>query len=148
MKKVKIAFWVIVFGFLGLIIFQNQDFFLAKQSLSVNLYFTSYTSPEVENALFFLVFFFAGLLITYIFSLFSQYKAGKTIKALNATIKSNGEELSKLQSEVAALKQPSAPPAEPPPAAQPPVADETIITNADNAASMEETAEATAEKSN
>ena len=30
MKKVKIAFWIVVFGFVGLIIFQNKEFFMSK----------------------------------------------------------------------------------------------------------------------
>jgi HAMP domain-containing protein len=147
MKKVKIAFWVIVFGFLALVIYQNQDFFLAKRSLGVNLYFTAYTSPEVHNAIFFLVFFFAGLLITYVFSLFSQFKAGKTIKSLNASLKSNSEELSRLRSEVAALQSSNTPTMQAPPAQAP--AEETTM---EEPATVKEPAQeiptASAEKSN
>jgi uncharacterized integral membrane protein len=102
MKKVKILFWVIIFGFLGLLIFQNQDFFLARNSFGLNLYFTQYQIPEASNAILFLAAFFAGLLIAYIFSLFGQYKNGKTIKNLNATIHSQVETISKLKSEMSA----------------------------------------------
>ena len=37
MKKATLIIWVIIFGFIALVIFQNQSFFLAKQALRLNL---------------------------------------------------------------------------------------------------------------
>ena len=104
MKKLKVVFWVIVLGFLALIIFQNQDFFMTKHSLVINLYFSKYFTPELHNAVLFLAFFFAGLLIAYFFSLFPQFKANKTIKNQNATISTQEQQLNHLKMEVEALK--------------------------------------------
>jgi hypothetical protein len=102
MKKVKILFWLIIFGLLGLLIFQNQDFFLARKSLGLNLYYAQYQIPEAPNAILFVAAFFAGLLIAYVFSLFGQYKNGKTIKNLNATIQSQVETIARLKNEMGA----------------------------------------------
>jgi predicted membrane protein len=84
MKKGKIAFWIVIFGFVGLIIYQNKLFFMAKSHLILNLGFLHYDTPELANAIFFMAFFLLGILLTYILSLFKQYKDAKLIKALKA----------------------------------------------------------------
>jgi uncharacterized integral membrane protein len=105
MKKATLIIWVIIFGFIALVIFQNQTFFLAKQSLRINLgVFTEYHSPELPNAILSLIFFFAGLLIAYLFSFPARFKAKRTIKKLNATISDHNGELSELRREINTLK--------------------------------------------
>ena len=111
MKKATLIIWVIIFGFMALVIFQNQTFFLAKQTLRINLgVFEEYNSPEVPNAIFVLFFFFIGLLIAYLFTIPSRFKAKRTIKKLNATITSQSEELSGLKREINTLKGIETPP--------------------------------------
>jgi exosortase/archaeosortase len=107
MKKIKIARWVIIIGFLALVMFQNKGFFMAKQGFGINLYFTSYEIPEVYNAILFFVFFAAGLLVAYIFSLFSKFKSNKTIKDLKSSMTSSMQQMSVLKQELDALKQAS-----------------------------------------
>ena len=107
MKKIKIALWVIIIGFLALVMFQNKDFFMAKQGFSINLYFTSYEIPEIYNAVLFFVFFAVGLLVAYIFSLFSKFKSNKTIKDLKSSMTSSMQQMSVLKQELDALKQAS-----------------------------------------
>jgi hypothetical protein len=60
MKKVKIAFWIVVFGFIGLIIFQNKEFFMAESRLMIDLGFFYYETPFLANAIFFVAFFLDG----------------------------------------------------------------------------------------
>jgi uncharacterized integral membrane protein len=111
MKKATLIIWVIIFGFMALVIFQNQTFFLAKQTLRINLgVFEEYNSPEVPNAIFVLFFFFIGLLIGYLFTIPGRFKAKRTIKKLNATITSQSGELSELKREINTLKGIEAPP--------------------------------------
>ena len=57
MKKVKIAFWIVVFGFVGLVIFQNKEFFMNERSLMIDLGFFKYETPFLANAIFLLPFF-------------------------------------------------------------------------------------------
>jgi uncharacterized integral membrane protein len=105
MKKATLILWVIIFGFIALVIFQNQTFFMARNSLHLNLWVVNdYLSPELPNAVLVLVFFFSGLIIAYLFSFSARFKAKRTIKKLNASIASHLNELSELKREVDALK--------------------------------------------
>ncbi|MDJ0783406.1 MAG: LapA family protein [Desulfosarcinaceae bacterium] len=101
MKKVKLGFWLIIIVFLVLIIYQNQDFFRATRSLSLNLIIAQYFTPEIPIAVLFLAAFMAGLLIAYIFGLLAQFRARKTIKNLNTTINSQIEMITSLKQQTA-----------------------------------------------
>ena len=101
MKRIKLGFWLIIVIFLVLIIYQNQDFFKATRSLSLDLIVAQYYTPEIPNAVLFLASFLAGLLIAYIFGLLAQYRARKTIKNLNTTINSQIEMITSLKQQVA-----------------------------------------------
>ena len=104
MKKVKIAFWIIVFGFVGLVIFQNRGFFMTPNSLIVDLGFIRYVTPMLANAIFFVAFFLVGVLISYFFGLFRHFKDAKTIKTLKAKETSLVETVSSLEKQLQATK--------------------------------------------
>ena len=105
MKKVKIALWIIFLGFLVIIFFSNKDYFLAKQGIQINLFFTEpFQIQELPNAIYFLVFFLVGFLIAYFISLSERFKSKKTIKNLNAAATSQLEEISVLKKEIDSLK--------------------------------------------
>lgn len=102
MKKVKIAFWIIIFGFVGLVIFQNKGFFMSKSQMILNLGFFYYETPFLANAIFFVAFFLIGILISYFLSLFKQFKDAKTIKLLRAKEASLVEAVSSLEKQLSA----------------------------------------------
>jgi uncharacterized integral membrane protein len=105
MKKATLIIWVIIFGVIALLIFQNQAFFLINQSLRVNLgVVKEYHTPELPIAILVLLFFLAGILIAYLFNLSARFKARRTIKKLNATIASHDTEVDGLRRELNALK--------------------------------------------
>lgn len=104
MKKVKIAFWVILIGFFVAIVVQNQEFFLAKQSLVINLFFQTYYTPEIQNAVLCAAFFLLGFLIAYFSAVTERFRTGKTIKGLNATNDTHRDQVALLKKEVDALK--------------------------------------------
>lgn len=101
MKKVKIAFWIVVFGFVGLVIFQNKLFFMDKSQLVLNLGFFNYQTPFLANAIYFVAFFLIGILISYFFSLFKHFKDAKTIKALKAKEASLVDAVASLEKQMA-----------------------------------------------
>ncbi len=103
-KRVKIGIWVIILGLLALMVFQNQNFFLAKQSLGLNLYFKNYSLPEVVNIFLFFICFLAGLLFAVYFIFFDRFKLKKTNKTLNTTINTHLEKISSLEKELETLK--------------------------------------------
>lgn len=104
MKKVKIVFLLIILIFVGIVIFQNKAFFMAEQSLVINLMFVEYTMPEIANIVFFLTCFFIGLLIGYFYFIFIRFKLNKTIRRLNSTINSHQEIISDLEKDVGSFK--------------------------------------------
>lgn len=105
MKKTTLIIWVIIIGIIALVIFQNQTFFLANQSLRINLgVVDAYNAPELPIAILFLFFFFSGVIIAYLFNLSARFKAIRAIKKLNATLASHKDELNALKSEIAKLK--------------------------------------------
>ena len=104
MKKFKIAFWVALLGFIFLIIYQNNTFFLGKQSLGINLWVADYRTPEIYNLALFFICFIAGLLLGSYFFLLEKLKFSKKIKMLNANKDSHQAEISALQKELDTLK--------------------------------------------
>jgi hypothetical protein len=105
MKKVKIAFWALVVAFLGLIVYQNQEFFLFRNRIGFNLgVIEPYTSPAIYNAVLFLGCFVVGFLLAYFSSLFDRFRANKIVRQLNATIEAQKKQIDSLTSELAQAK--------------------------------------------
>ena len=124
MKKMKIAFWLLVFAFLALIIYQNIAFFRAPLSLQVNLGFTEYATPEIQIWGFFIALFLLGILLTYLFCLPAKFRAGKNVRALNAKIASQRNELDLLKKDILAMRSPA--PVEPAKAEPAPVVTDKV----------------------
>ena len=97
MRKIKFAFWLILAGLLGLVFWQNQAFLLEQKRLEVDYFFGNYQFPEIQVALYFLIFFLAGLLISYFSSLSERFMARKTIKKLNEELAHAGIKISELE---------------------------------------------------
>jgi hypothetical protein len=80
MKTIKFLFLLIIFGLLGLLIYQNIDYFAAGSSLSLNLKFDQWIVPELPNWAFWGICFGLGLLITGIKGLVTAFRLGREIK--------------------------------------------------------------------
>jgi uncharacterized integral membrane protein len=106
MKKRTLFIWLIILGFLALVIFQNQAFFLkSKTAISLNFGLgQTFQAPELPNAVIFLIFFVFGLIVAYLFSLSVRFKARRSIKKLQATETAHLKELNKLKDEIKQLK--------------------------------------------
>jgi uncharacterized integral membrane protein len=102
MNKTKIGFWALIVIFIALLIYQNQGFFMTKQSLSFKL--VDYRTPDLSIAIIFIAFFVAGVLIDVLFSLPERMKAKKMINSLNETIQSQNHEIETYKNELAQLK--------------------------------------------
>jgi uncharacterized integral membrane protein len=106
MKKGTLFIWVIIVGFMALVIFQNKAFFLeSKTSITINLGISApYQSPEVANAVIVLCFFVFGCIVAYLFGLSVRFKTKRSIKKLSAAEASHVKELNELKDEVTKLK--------------------------------------------
>ncbi len=104
MKKVNIAFWLIILVFAGVFVYQNKIFFMAKQSLILRLPFLeTLHTPELPHAVLFLVFFLC-FFILYFCGLYDRFKSKKTVKNLNAAVAAQQEELTALKKELESLR--------------------------------------------
>ncbi len=104
MRNFKIGFWAVIFGLMGIVIFQNQDFFMVKQSLSIDLIFKRYETPELFRAILFGAIFLTGFIISYIFTLIDRLRFRKVVKSLGAEIDSQNKNITSLVNELEALK--------------------------------------------
>ncbi|MCF8051821.1 MAG: hypothetical protein K9L59_11335 [Desulfobacterales bacterium] len=105
MKKIKVVLWLLVIAFVALVVYQNQDYFLAKESLRIDLYVLQpYQTPALATGIFILTFFVIGFLIAYVMTLAERFKARKAVRNMNATMESQMDQISALKSEVENLK--------------------------------------------
>ena len=131
MKQIKLIFWLLILGFMALVFFQNKEFFLAKNSLQIDLWFEKYTIQEIANGLYFLGCFLVGLLLAYFYQMPERFRSGKNIKQLNAEVASlKAEAAGHGQNKATAATQPS-PQAESPTAPNAPAEPAGNISNND-----------------
>ena len=104
MRKVKIVFWLIVIAFMGVLIYQNRPFFLAQQTLNINLMFDQYSTPQLPVVFFFGLFFLIGWLIASVFNWIERFKSAKNIKKLQQTIQSQQSAIDTMKADVEKLK--------------------------------------------
>ncbi len=102
MKKIKYFLWLIILIALGILIYQNLDFFMAKQALKFDLKISSWnwTIPELQNIAFFAICFFIGFILAGMKWLMVNFKFKKEVKIKDATITSLKEQLNGLKAEL------------------------------------------------
>ncbi|WP_022664066.1 LapA family protein [Desulfospira joergensenii] len=100
MKTIKFLFLLIILGLLGLLVYQNLDYFMAKQALSIDLKISGWhwTTPELPTLAFWGICFGIGLLITGFKGLATAFSLGREIKKKNAGIDSLKKEIKDLKS--------------------------------------------------
>jgi|GEM_PF-1141314 len=113
MKKLKYAFWLVLVGIVGLLVYQNLAYFTARHSLHIDLGIYQRSTPELANGAIIAIFVGIGVLITMIFyfaSRYESYRAKKTVKDLRSSMEENSSVISGLKQEVELLKSGARPP--------------------------------------
>ncbi len=102
MKKIKISLFFIILIFLGLIIYQNNEYFLDTHSLLIDLKLQNWqwNLPYVMNIGYFGIFFGLGFLFAGYLWIFSAFKSRKIIKLLNRDINSYHDQVVSLKTEL------------------------------------------------
>ncbi|MBU0994226.1 MAG: LapA family protein [Proteobacteria bacterium] len=108
MKKIKIGIFLIFVIFFALVIYQNLPYLVTKHALILDLHFVNYFNlsfmdffnhyafPEIENGLYFLGCFLAGLILAYISLLKMLFRSRSTVKTLNKSINEKQTEIDNL----------------------------------------------------
>ena len=104
MKKVKLAFWLILLVLFVVIGWQNRPFFLEKRGVDIDFLIGNYHIPELQIGLYFLIFFLAGLVIAYFGSLSERFVSRKTIRKINNELKSANKKNAELEASLASLQ--------------------------------------------
>lgn len=100
MKKIKILLWLIILLILGLLFYQNYDYFMHKQALTFDLKIFSWTLPKLQTGIYLAICFFVGLLLIGIKLMTTNFRSKKQIKTLNQTIEDLNKEVNTLRSEL------------------------------------------------
>ncbi|MGM0643617.1 MAG: hypothetical protein ACQETC_07585 [Thermodesulfobacteriota bacterium] len=102
MKKIKTVVFLLILVAVGLLIYQNRDYFFAKTALSLSLGVESWnwTFTGIWNVGYFGICLVLGLLITGLKCLSIKMRSKKTIKALNSDIESHLGTISSLKTEL------------------------------------------------
>ena len=100
MKKIKLVLWILIVLFIGLVFFQNQEFFLEKKGISINLFIGEPHPIALPIIVWFLIMLIVGLLVSYFYGLAERFKLKKVIKELKAKIDTQIETISQLRSEL------------------------------------------------
>jgi uncharacterized membrane protein len=107
MKKLKYMFWLILIGFLVVLVYQNLAFFSSLHSLHINLGFYERSTPELATGAIIAIFVGLSVLLMmmlYFSSRFESYRAKRTIKELESGMEESADTISKLTAELEMLK--------------------------------------------
>jgi uncharacterized integral membrane protein len=103
MQKIKYLLWIVIIAVLATFIYQNNEYFMAEQSIGIDLYFFKAESGQLPNLVYFLGVFVIGFLVSLIVTFSYGYKKRKTIRALNEKINEDKKRIDEMESRLAAL---------------------------------------------
>ena len=106
MKKIKYFLWLIILIALGILIYENLDYFMAATALKFDLKISSWnwTIPQLQNIAFFAICFFLGFIFPGIKWMMLKFKFKNAFKTKDATIASLKEQLNTLKAELEVSK--------------------------------------------
>ncbi|WP_300459822.1 hypothetical protein [Desulfobacula sp.] len=102
MKTIKYVLWLIIIVLLGILIYQNLEYFMTTQALRLDLKVGSWhwTTPALQNIAYFGICFVLGLILAGIKGFAVKLGLKKEIKTKNSTIASLTQKADTLQSEL------------------------------------------------
>lgn len=102
MKKIKMGLFFIILICFSVLIYQNNEYFFAKHSMTIDLKIASWqwVIPEFMNIGYFGVSFVIGFLVAGYMGVSSKFKARKIVRRLNQDINSCHEQISSLKTEL------------------------------------------------
>ena len=102
MKKATVIIWAIITVLIGIVFYDNWD--IISNKISLSLRFVEKPLPPLPIFIYFIIFFFFGFIIAYLFNFSTRFKAKRTIKKLNAQVAAHEGEVADLKSEINTLK--------------------------------------------
>ncbi len=102
MKKATVVIWAIISVLIGIVFYDNWEIISEKITLSIRIIETPL--PPLPIFIYFIIFFFFGFIIAYLFNFSTRFKASRNNKKLNAALAAHEAEVTKLKGELDTLK--------------------------------------------
>ncbi len=102
MNKVKMVLGLLVLGLICLFVYQNLGFLMQRHDIGINIGFAEYHIRQQPLVIYLLVFFLAGLLTAFSFSLAEKFKSRKTIRNLTGEKEAEKKRVLELEAKLTA----------------------------------------------
>jgi uncharacterized integral membrane protein len=102
MKKATVITWAIITVLIGIVFYDNWD--IISNNVSLNIRFVDKPLPPLPTFVYFIIFFFFGFIIAYLFNFSTRFKSRRNTKKLNAAIAAHEGEVANLRGELDTLK--------------------------------------------
>jgi small-conductance mechanosensitive channel len=97
MRSAKLVVLLLLIGLVTVVVWQNVSVFTEKKELGIDLWVWQGATQPIPLAVYFLGFFFIGLLAAYLATLKDRFKAKRMVQGHLQTIRRQEEELNALK---------------------------------------------------
>ena len=104
MKVFKIILGLLIVIFFGIVYWLNKEYFNQPQQLDILKFNVDLHTGEWPNAIFYVIIFVFGVVVTFFFDWLSRLPVNKKVKMLNKTIKEQNNRIAELDSELELLQ--------------------------------------------
>jgi len=95
--KIRLSVWTMTILTMALIIFQNREFYLREQTLSLDLYIAEFGLPPLANVTQALLFFLAGIVLACVSLYHERFKLRREIKNLDTAFHSCAQQVNSMK---------------------------------------------------
>ncbi|WP_372682784.1 LapA family protein [Desulfosarcina sp.] len=100
--KLRLSMWTLIILTMALIIYQNREFYLSEQTLTLNLYVAQFGLPPLANVTQVLLFFLAGIVLACVSLYHERFKLRREIDNLNTAFQSCAQQVTSMKPEACA----------------------------------------------
>jgi len=91
--KFRLTIWAMALAVIALLLYQNRDFYMGEQILSLNLFFAHWETPPVAHATQVLIAFLAGLLLASISLYHERFRLRRQLKKQTVAFQSCAQQV-------------------------------------------------------
>ncbi len=97
--KLRLSIWTLIIFSMALIVYQNREFYLSEQTLTLDLYVSQFGLPPLANVTQALLFFLAGILLACVSLYHERFQLRREIKNLNTAFQSCAQQVTSMKPE-------------------------------------------------
>ena len=97
--KLRLSIWTLIIFSMALIVYQNREFYLSEQTLTLNLYVAEFGLPPLANVTHALLFFLAGIVLSCVSLYHERFQLRREINHLNTAFQSCAQQVTSMKPE-------------------------------------------------